>query len=211
MILPPLKLWFNWRFEGLEHIPREGPVLVACNHISYLDQFSYGYFLERAGRRPRFLAKAELFENRALARVLHGTGQIPVKRGTGDPAPLDSAKEALAAGHVVVVFPEGTVTKDPDYMPQAAKTGIARLTLATGVPVTPLASWGAQHVWQRQGRGSLAFGRPVWMQARAPLDLSGLAGGSEDADALREVSQRIMDELTAIVTDLRSRYPERWR
>src|SRR5213083_3083295 len=92
---PPLALWFNWRFEGLEHIPREGPLLVACNHISYFDPLAHGYLLVRAGRRPRFLAKKELYGNTFLRHLLEGAHQIPVERGSGSSAPVMAAMEAL--------------------------------------------------------------------------------------------------------------------
>ncbi|HWO69689.1 MAG TPA: lysophospholipid acyltransferase family protein [Actinomycetota bacterium] len=210
VVLPPLKLWFNWRFEGLEHIPREGPVLVAGNHVSYIDQFAHGYFLVKAGRRPRFLAKAELFEVPVLGAVLRGMRQIPVRRGTGDPAPVERAVELLRAGEVVVVYPEATVTKNPDFTPMRGKTGVVRIALAAGVPVTPVATWGGQAVWQKSGPGSLAFGRPIWVKAGAPIDLSEHEGRRDDQDLLRELTDRVMDELAVLVEDLRSRYPKRW-
>ena len=80
-LLPPIKFWFNWRYEGVEHVPREGAALVACNHISYFDPLAQGYFLEKAGRRPRFLAKAELYENWLLRRVLDGQPIVVVEDG----------------------------------------------------------------------------------------------------------------------------------
>jgi 1-acyl-sn-glycerol-3-phosphate acyltransferase len=126
-VIPPLRFWFNWRFEGGEHVPETGPLLVAGNHISYLDWFADGYLLVRRGRRPRFLAKSELWRNRALAWVLGGVGQIPVERGTGSPAPLEAARAELAAGGTIVMFPEGTISKMPGHLPGEAKTGIARL------------------------------------------------------------------------------------
>jgi 1-acyl-sn-glycerol-3-phosphate acyltransferase len=205
-----MKVWFNLRFDGLENIATEGPAIVACNHISYLDQFSYGLFVEKAGRRPRFLAKAELFTNPLVAKVLHGTGQIPVNRGTGDLAPLRSANEALGKGKVVVLFPEGTVTKRPDFLPQEGRTGVARLALMSGVPVTPLASWGSQHVWQKSGRGSLKFGRPVWLKAGPPIDFSSRGYDPEDPEVWREITAEVMDALTDLAVWMRARYPERW-
>ena len=74
------------------------------------------------------------------------------------------------------MYPEGTVTKRPDHLPKEGKTGAVRLALATGVPIVPLASWGSQAVWQKSGRGSLKFGRPVWVKAGPPIDLGARAG-----------------------------------
>lgn len=207
---PPIALWFNWSFEGKEHVPREGPLLVAANHISYLDPLAHGLFLWRLGRRPRYLAKAELFRVRGLGTALRGMKQIPVERGTGDPRPLAQAEEALAEGEAVVVYPEGTVTDDPQHLPMQGKTGIVRLSLATGIPVTPVAVWGAQHVWQKSGPGSLKFGRPIWLKAGAAIDLSRFAERSGDIEGLREATDAVMQELRRLVLDLRGRYPKRW-
>lgn len=207
---PPVALWFNWRFEGLEHIPPEGPVLVACNHISYLDPLAHAYMLLKASRRPRFLTKSELYGNWVLGRLLRGTRQIKVERGSGSMAPVEEAKGALRDGEVVMVYPEATITRNPDYMPMEGKTGIARLTLATEVPVLPMAVWGSQYVWQRQGAGSLKFGRPIWVKAGAPVDFSQFDTEKDDPATLRKITDAVMDELTRLVTDLRARYPKRW-
>jgi 1-acyl-sn-glycerol-3-phosphate acyltransferase len=207
---PPVALWFNWRFEGLEHIPPEGPVLVACNHISYLDPLAHAYMLVKAGRRPRFLAKSELYANRFLRPLLVGTRQIKVERGSGSMAPVEEAKRALREGEVVMVYPEGTITRNLDYTPMEGKTGVARLTLTTDVPVLPMAVWGSQHVWQREGAGNLKFGRPIWVKAAAPLDFSQFEGEKDDPTTLRKITVMVMDELTGLVTELRARYPKRW-
>ena len=208
--LPPARLWFNWRFEGLDHIPAEGPALVALSHLSYLDPFGYAEAVIRRGRRPRFLGKRELFEIPLVGTALRGAGQIPVDRGSGDHTPLRSAEAAIAAGEVVLIYPEGTVTDRPDHLPMRAKTGVVRLSLATGVPIIPMGSWGSHPVWQKSGRGSLRFGRPIWVKAGAPIDLSDRVAEANDRDALHAMTEQVMDALTEIVEDLRDRYPRRW-
>jgi 1-acyl-sn-glycerol-3-phosphate acyltransferase len=210
VLIPPIWTWFRWRFEGFEHIPSEGPVLVAGNHISYFDPLAHGYFLEKAGRRPRYLAKIELFRNRFTGPVLRGARQIPVVRGSGDAAPIDAAARALHAGEVVVVYPESTVTTNADFSPMQGKTGIARLTVATGVPVIPLAVWGSAPVWQKGGRRDLKFGRPIWVKAGPPLDFSAYEDRRDDPIALREITDQVMAEISVLVDDLRARYPKRW-
>jgi 1-acyl-sn-glycerol-3-phosphate acyltransferase len=209
VLRPPLWLWFDWTFEGLEHVPPEGPVLVACNHISYLDPLAHGYFLVKAGRRPRFLAKIELFRNPVTGPVLRGAGQIPVRRGSGERGPLELALKALHDGEVVVVYPESTITTNPDLSPMRGKAGIARLTLASHVPVVPLAVWGSAPVWQRGSR-DLRFGRPIWVKAGPPLDFSDHEPGRDDPAVLRRVTDQVMAELSLLVEDLRARYPKRW-
>lgn len=196
--------------EGLEHVPPAGPTIVACNHISYLDALAHGVYMERAGRRPRFLAKSELFEVPGLGFLLRKGGQIPVRRGTRDQTPLAAAQRSLDSGEAVIVYPEGTVTENPDWMPMRARTGAARLALATGTPIVPLAIWGSQHVWQKQGKGSLKFGRPIWLRAGPPIDLSAHADGADDLEVLRACTDLVMEEISRLVGDLRLRYPSRW-
>ena len=211
-MLPPNKLWFNWRLEGIERIPAAGPIIVAGNHLSYLDPFAHAYFVVEAGRRPRFLAKRELFDNWFTGMVMRGAGQIPVDRGTGDNRPLLAAAEALANDEVVVIYPEGTSqSSDPDFRPARGKTGVARLALMTGVPVLPVATWGGQYVWRRSGRESVKFGRPIWVVAGDPLDLAKRGVDPDDREGTQALTDEVMDALTVIVDDLRARYPNRWR
>lgn len=209
-VLPVARLWFSWRFEGLDQIPAHGPAIVACNHASYLDPIANAYAVVRAGRRPRFLAKEELFSAPVLGRALRGAQQIPVRRGSGDRTPLLRAQASLGAGQVVVVYPEGTVTKRPDGLPMEGKTGTVRLSLASGVPIVPMASWGSAPVWQKSGPGSLRPRRPVWVRVGDPIDLSARRGELEDFEAVREMTAQVMVELTSLAVGLRDRYPERW-
>jgi 1-acyl-sn-glycerol-3-phosphate acyltransferase len=208
VILPPLLGWFRLSHEHLERIPAKGPAIVACNHISYLDPFTNGEAVHRAGRRPRFLAKEELFRIPLVGTVLRGTQQIPVARGTRDRSSLDRAAAALERGEVVLVYPEGTVTKRPDGLPMEGKTGTVRLSLRTGVPIVPMASWGSQAVWQKPGKGSLRFGRPILTTVGEPI---APPASEEDDDAgIKELTSELMASLTALAVDLRDRYPARW-
>lgn len=208
MLIRPNQLWFNWHIEGEEHLPRTGPGIVVGNHISYFDQFVSGNALIRAGRRPRFLAKSELFDIPLVGTIFRGAGQIPVRRGTGDRDALDAARDAVERGEVVVLYAEGTVTKDPEFLPMQGKTGAVRLSRMTGVPITPFASWGPQHIWQKSGKGSLRFGRPLWAKVGPPIPPR--SRSVDDADELRRDTQALMDTLRDMVLDLRARYPARW-
>ncbi len=207
---PPLKLWFNWRFEGLENIPSEGPALVACNHTSYFDPLAHALAIVTAHRRPRFLAKQELYEKWFMRNLLTGAGQIPVARGTGSRAPVEAAVKALGEGEVVMIYPEGTVTGNPDHTPMQGKTGVARIALQADVPVIPLAVWGSHRVFQKGGQRGLTFGRPIWVKAGAPMDFSDYVDRRDDPDAHRAVIDQVMAELSRLVADLRARYPKRW-
>lgn len=208
---PPLQLWFNWRLEGLEQVPTLGPSIVAGNHLSYIDPFAHGYFIVRAGRRPRFLAKQELFDAPFVGTVLRGAGQISVERGTGDRSPLEDARRAVELGEVVVIYPEGTTTTTrEDFSPGRGKTGAVRLSLATRIPIVPVATWGGQFVWRKSGRQSLAFGRPIWVAAGEPFDPAARLEGEADGPALRALTDELMGEIARLVDDLRVRYPARW-
>jgi 1-acyl-sn-glycerol-3-phosphate acyltransferase len=208
--VPPAYAYFSWRFEGLDHIPRHGPALIACNHASYLDPIANILAVLRAGRRPRFLSKEELFHGRLLSWALPGLRQIPVRRGAADRTPLLRAEQALAQGEVVVIYPEGTVTTRADGLPMEGKTGAVRLALATGMPIIPMASWGSAPVWQKSGPGSLRPRRPVWVKVGPPIDMSAHAGAIEDFAVVRSLTAQVMATLTELVEDLRSRYPRRW-
>ncbi len=106
------------------------------------------------------------------------------------------------------MYPEGTVTKREDGLPMEAKTGTVRLALQSGAPVIPMASWGSQAVWQKSGKGSLRFGRPIWTTVGHPLELPVVPVGEQPP--LRELTAQVMDAITELVLDLRDRYPRRW-
>jgi len=210
-VFPLLRVWFRWRFEGLDRIPVHGPAIIACNHASYLDPLANAYAVVRARRRPRFLAKQELFRAPGIKWAVKGTHQIPVARGTGErAASLASAERALERGEIVVVYPEGTVTTRDDGLPMEGKTGSVRLALATGVPIVPMVSWGSSPVWQKSGPGSLRPGRPVWIRVGAPIDLSHRGVSVDDRDGVTALTAEVMEALTQGVVELRSTYPARW-
>jgi 1-acyl-sn-glycerol-3-phosphate acyltransferase len=194
----------------LDRIPSAGPAIVVCNHTSYFDPLANAYAILQAGRRPRFLAKDDLFTIPLVGRALRGAGQIPVRRGSGDRSPLLDAERAIDRGEVVVIYPEGTVTTRPDHLPMEGKTGAVRLSLATGVPVIPMACWGSQAVWQKSGRGSLTFGRPVWVKVGEPLDLPAAGADPHDYETVTALTARVIDALTELAVELRDRYPKRW-
>ena len=166
VVIPPAWLLFTWRLEGIERIPGGGPGADRVQPRLYLDPIANAYAVVKAGRRPRFLAKRELFDVRLVGTVLRGVRQIPVERGPATARRCVSAEEALADGEVVVVYPEGTVTDRPDGLPMQGKTGTVRLALAAGVPIIPMVSWGSAPVWQKSGPGLLKPGRPIWVKRR---------------------------------------------
>ena len=117
------------------------------NHISNADPLAVGQFLAFSGRWPRFLAKASVFRIPVIGRIIAACGQIPVERGSAQSKDaLVAAAQALEQGRALVIYPEGTITYDPDLWPMRGKTGAARLALTTGCPVVPIGQWGAQEL-----------------------------------------------------------------
>ncbi len=209
-IVLPCMQWFSWHWEGLENIPGDGPALLAFNHIAFLDPFAAAYAVHRAGRRPRFLGKSELFQDRRIAWILRGAGQIEVKRGTREaPMALDHAVDALRRGEVVVVFPEGTITNDPDLHPMEPKTGTARMALEAGVPIIPCAVWGTANVWPKGYRKHWWPPRQsVLVRIGKPIEVAGDHKSRED---WTRVGDRLMDEIGILVASLRPAVPDRRR
>jgi 1-acyl-sn-glycerol-3-phosphate acyltransferase len=109
---------------------------------------------------------------------------------------------------VIVLYPEGTVTKREDGLPMEGKTGLVRLALRTEAPIIPMVSWGSRAVWQKTGMGSLKFGRPIWTTVGEPLELPTAPDGGQAA--LRLLTATVMDAITQLALDLRDRYPTRW-
>jgi 1-acyl-sn-glycerol-3-phosphate acyltransferase len=210
LVFPFTTLLFRRRWQRIELIPATGPAIVAVNHVSYADPLLFGRFIWDAGRVPRYLAKSSLFRLPfPLGQIVRGAGQIPVHRGTADASQaLQGAVDALGRGEMVLIYPEGTVTRDPDFWPMQAKTGVARLALlAPHVPVIPVGQWGAQNFldvyhrrfrpWPRT-RVSVAVGEPVDLS-----DYAAHAGQSPSAQVLHEMTDRIMAAVRAQVAELR--------
>ncbi len=193
----------DWR--GTENLHREGGFLVAANHVTEIDSVTTAHVLYDNGVAPRILAKAGLFTVPVLGAVLRGTGQITVDRGTTRAVDaLDGAVRAIDGGEVVLVFPEGTLTRDPDLWPMAAKTGLARLALASRAPVVPMAQWGSQDLLARYSKRLRPFPRKtVRALVGQPVPLDDLYDRPRDAAVLREATDRVMDAITALLEELR--------
>jgi 1-acyl-sn-glycerol-3-phosphate acyltransferase len=193
-------------WTGAENLPASGGFVVVPNHISHADPLVVAHFLYDNGRLPRFLAKASLFDVFFVRRVLRGAKQIPVYRESREAG--DAYREAVAAvrrGECVVVYAEGTLTRDPDLWPMAGKTGAARIALETGCPVLPMAVWGPQDLLAPYGKVPHLLGRTtVEVALGPPVDLSDLErSGPPDPQTLREATERIMAAVTGLVAQLR--------
>jgi 1-acyl-sn-glycerol-3-phosphate acyltransferase len=193
------------RFQGLQHIPATGGVLVVANHISHLDPVFTGVQVHRARRTPRFLAKHSLWKAPVLGRALAGSEQIPVYRETADAQQsLRAGTAALNNGKTVIIYPEGTITHDPDGWPMVSRTGVARLALSTDVPVVPTVHWGTRDVYDGYHRRFRPLPRkPITVRSGPPVDLSGYRGRPVDAALLREVTDHLMTHVRALLAEVR--------
>jgi 1-acyl-sn-glycerol-3-phosphate acyltransferase len=202
---PVISLLVRNKWEGQENIPRKGPVILAPNHMSYLDWGTDAVFFYGAGRYPTFMIKKSAFNAPVIGKMLYGCGQIPVNRGAADAAlALKQAEQALSEGAAVIIYPEGTATRDPGLWPMAAKTGVARLAIATGAPVIPVARWGTQDVLPYGSKKLNWWPRKtVRTVAGPPVDLSAWAGQQTSAKALRAATTAIMADVTKLVASLR--------
>jgi 1-acyl-sn-glycerol-3-phosphate acyltransferase len=196
-----------WR--GGEHIPRTGGVLLAINHVSFSDPIFDVAFTISHGRMPRFLAKSELWDVPVVRSVLGGGGHVPVHRASV--RAQNAYKDAIAAiqrGEVVVFYPEGTFTTDPEGWPMKAKNGIGRIALATGAPVIPVANWGTQDFLPPHGTRPRFFPRRrVTVVAGPPVDLSAWLRGPRTRTALDGATAAIMADVTKLVAELRGETP----
>jgi 1-acyl-sn-glycerol-3-phosphate acyltransferase len=209
VLRPLLALLIRNKWQGQQNVPRTGGIILAPNHLSYVDWGTDALFCRGTGRYPVFMIKASAFEVKGLGHFLSKAGQLPVHRGRADAAlVLKEAEKALASGAVVIIYPEATATRDPALWPMVAKTGVARLALATGAPVIPVAHWGTQDILPYGSKKVRLFPRKtVRTVAGPPVDLSQWAGRQSSAKALRDATAAVMAEVTALVGQLRGEEP----
>ncbi|SPT52606.1 2-acyl-glycerophospho-ethanolamine acyltransferase [Actinomyces bovis] len=204
-IIPFLKLVSRHHVRGTENIPQEGGFIAVCNHLSDLDSLTAMRCLVDAGVPAYSLAKSTIFEVPVLGHVFKAGGQIPVYRGTDKAGnSLIEAERRLLAGDVIMIFPEGTLSRDPLKWPMTGKTGAARLAMATGVPILPMGQWGAQDILDSFGGGFHPFPRKdVRVIIEKPFTLDAYGSDTSDHEAVRAATAEIMRRITKIVEELR--------
>ncbi len=211
-LLYPINLaLFRRDWRNIEGIPATGPAIVVMNHISVVDPIIMAAFVWDTGRVPRFMIKSSLFNYPIVGWVFRTAQQIPVERGSSAARnAVDAAHAALARGEIVIIYPEGTTTKDPDLWPMQARTGIARMALDNpGIPVIPVGQWGigkrganpAVQPKRRLGR------RRISASIGAPVPLEDLRARPLTLDVLREATERIMVAVRDQVAALRGEQP----
>ncbi|MHA7271841.1 lysophospholipid acyltransferase family protein [Arthrobacter sp. TMT4-20] len=213
-VRPIMNTLMSKEWSGAEKLPRDTGFIVCPNHITEIDPVVIGHFLFNQKVTPHFLAKASLFKVPVMGWILRATGQVPVDRTTaGANRSLEAAREAISSGGGIVVYPEGTLTRDPDMWPMKGRTGAARLALQTGAPIVPLAHWGAHEVFPRYAKRFYLFPRKTSrVVVGDPVDFSDLMGKPITKTVLDTGTERILDALTALVAELRQEAPptERW-
>lgn len=199
-------------WQGQENLPDTGMIL-AVNHISDLDPLHVAHMIYSSGRIPHFLAKKELFEAPVIGKPLTKLQQIPVDRAGRSIDALNIAEKVLAQQGVIVIYPEGTVTKDPDLWPMVGRIGMVRLALSTGAPVIPVGQWGAHELLPKGEAMPKLF----------PRKTSSIRIGTvSDLDWLRKMEQpgqrdlvaateQIMTEITNLMAPLRGETPPEQR
>ncbi|HEY7595176.1 MAG TPA: lysophospholipid acyltransferase family protein [Actinophytocola sp.] len=193
---------------GAENIRRRGGVLLVMNHISHLDPPVDAVFVHRNGRVPRFLAKESLFRAPVFKHLISRAGSIPVYRASASAGDsLVAAKEALQDGKFVVIYPEGTITKDPDGWPMHSRTGVARLALHClehDVPVVTAARWGTNFILNGYTKKFRPFPRKkVYINVSEPVDLSAYRDRPVSNDLLREITDLLMTRVRAQLAQIR--------
>ncbi len=208
LILYPLTAMLGRRkFQGMDQLQIPSGALVVANHVSHLDPVYNAVYVRKAGRWPHFLAKASIWTVPGIGKLMTGARQIPVERSGGaGKESLGPAIAALESGQVVVIYPEGTITRDPARWPMKPKAGVAVLALSGDFPVIPVVNWGTQRVfvpYVKKGRFKPLPRKDIVVKAGPPIDLSAYRGKEIDARAIRDVSLLIMTAIRDMLAEIR--------
>ena len=200
IIVPLTGLFARIEIRGAENLPREGAYVLAPNHNSEFDPITVAVAVWRLGRAPRFMAKESLFKVPVLGAALRATGMVPVPRSsTSANQSMKAAQQIAEDGRGVIVYAEGTLTRDPDLWPMRGKTGAVRLALAGDLPLIPMAQWGVQQILPRYGKLKFPRRSHVIVEFGPAIDLSEYAGSTSPA-----VLTRATDDLMARISEMLS-------
>lgn len=217
LVVPLMGLFAKIRITGAEKLPRDGAFVLAPNHYSELDPLIVAVAVWRIGRAPRFMAKESLFKIPVVGWLLRKTGMIPVARSSSATAAKQTMKQSadlVEHGRGVIVYPEGTLTRDPDLWPMRGKSGAVRLALSDGIPLIPMAQWGTQAIMGRYQKGLSLWPlrKPITVVIGDPVDVSDLRSRAGEQSALNEATTRLMNAITTLLEDIRDEKApaERW-
>ena len=210
IVVPLLTAIAKLRIREGSVLPARGPFIIAPNHYSEIDPIVMGIVVWRLGRTPRFLAKASLFRVPVLGSIMRVTGQIPVERRSSATLsePLKAAGVLTSQGSGLIVYPEGTLTKDPDLWPMKGKLGAVSMALDSGIPLYPAAHWGTQNLMGRYAKFIRVFPRArIDVVVGERLDLSAFEGKPITHELLEKAAAQLMKEIASLVGELRGEKP----
>jgi 1-acyl-sn-glycerol-3-phosphate acyltransferase len=205
IIIPAMGLLSKITIIDGEKAPKSGAFVLTPNHYSEIDPLVMGVAMWRVGRMPRFLAKASLFKIPVFGAILRASNQVPVERaGVARQAdPLAAARQITEHGLAVIVYPEGTLTREPDLWPMRGKLGAVRMALDADIPIIPIAHWGTQLVLPRYGKLSLFPRKKITVKFGDPVDLSEFRDKPRTTKNLGEATELVMHAITGLLEDLR--------
>ncbi len=208
IVVPAVGYLAKIEIRNKEKLPAKGAFVLAPNHYSEFDPLIVAAAVWRLGRAPRFMAKESLFRVPVLGWLMHKTGMVPVARATSAAAAKQTIEQSRALvknERGVIVYPEGTLTRDPDLWPMRGKSGAVRLALAGDIPLIPMAQWGTQRVMGRYQKGVSLWPprKRVQVLIGDPVDVSDLSGRAGEQAALNEATNRLMNAITALLEELR--------
>ena len=217
IVVPLFGLLAKVQVEGAENLPREGAYVVAPNHYTEIDPLVVSVAVWRAGRAPRFMAKESLFKVPVLGWALRATGMVPVARSSSSASArqtLDASELLVEHGRGVIVYPEGTLTRDPDMWPMRGKTGAVRLALEADIPLIPMAQWGTQAIMGRYAKkiSLWPLRKPVRVVFGPPVDIAEFRGKQLSPAALNGATTLLMNDIARLLEGIRGEKApvERW-
>ena len=208
LVVPLVGVLAKIEIRGKEKLPSRGSFVLAPNHYSELDPLIVAVAVWRLGRAPRFMAKESLFRIPVIGWLLRKTGMIPVARSASAAAAkqtIRQSRELTEHDRGVIVYPEGTLTRDPELWPMRGKSGAVRLALSGDIPLIPVAQWGTQNIMGRYQKGLSVWPprKRVQVLIGDPIDISDLRGRATEKSVLNEATTRLMNAITALLEELR--------
>lgn len=190
---------YDLRIEGEENIPISGGAILASNHIGYLDFVFTGFAANRRGRRVRFLAKREVWNNKVAKVLMNGMRHIPVDRDSDPRKAYAAASDALARGEIIGMFPESTIS--PSFVPRAGKTGSARMAQTVGAPLIPAAVWGTQRILTKNRPKNLQRKLAIVVKVGEPIP-------TDPSDDPRALTDELMQSIGHLLKQAQDSYPQ---
>ena len=206
---PELAPMASWQFDGVDHIPVDGPAILAFNHRSYFDTVAMSLLTAKIGRPCRFLGKAELFDNPIIGPIARTVGGIRVDRGSGSGEPLRQAIEALQAGEMVAIAPQGTIPRGESFFDPVlhGRPGAAQLAKEAKAPVYPVGLWGTEKVWPRNAKAPSVdlVNRPTVQVSVGPaVDVKRRSVAADTTRIMSAIAARLPPESQEVITPTRA-------